>query len=179
MFLSVQEMELRKLGFETAYRPGEIEFIDNQLRQATPLEVSGTAELVGPTQEIRLRGRLVVRMEADCDRCLSVASFPIDAGFDLFYQPEGAGVDSEDVELGPGETEIDYYTGGGLELKDVLREQVLLALPMQRVCREDCKGICPVCGKDRNVGDCGCTVRLADDRWAALKDLERVAGTKS
>lgn len=171
MFLSVQEMELRKLGFETSYRPGEIEFFDNQLRQATPLEVSGTAELVDGTQEIRLRGRLTVRIDVDCDRCLGAASFPIDAGFDLFYQLEETGTRSEDVALAAGEVEIGYYTGGGLELEDVLREQVLLALPMQRVCREDCKGICPVCGGDRNVGDCGCAVKPADDRWAALKDL--------
>jgi uncharacterized protein len=171
MFLSVQEMELRKLGFETAYRPGEIEFFDNQLRQATPLEARGTAELAGATREICLRGRLTVRMEADCDRCLSPASFPIDAVFDLFYQPDGVGTGFEDIALDAGAVEIAYYTGGGLELKDVLREQVLLALPMQRVCREECKGICPVCGGDRNVGDCGCAVKPADDRWAALKDL--------
>jgi uncharacterized protein len=164
-------MEVRKLRFEASYRPGEIEFFDSQLRQSTPLEVSGVAELLGATQEIRLTGRLAVRMEADCDRCLGVASFPIDAGFDLFYRPEGTGIRAEQIALEEGETEIGYYTGDGLELKEVLREQVLLALPMQRVCREDCKGICPVCGKDRNDGDCGCRVQPADDRWAALKSL--------
>jgi len=172
MFLSVRVMELRELRFETAYRPGEIDFDDQQLWQATPLEVNGVAELLGATEEIRVRGRMRVRMEAECDRCLELASFPIDAGFDLFYRPEGTGIRSDEVELEPGETEIDYYSGDGLELEDVLREQVLLALPMQRVCREDCKGICPVCGKDRNGGECGCATKPADDRWAALKDLQ-------
>ncbi len=171
MFLSVREMELKKLRFETAYPPGEIEFIDNQLRQVGPLEVSGEAELLGATREIRVCGRLKVLLETDCDRCLNPARFPIDSVFDLYYRPEGTGIRSEEIELEAGETEIGYYAGDGLELKEILREQVLLALPMQRICREDCKGICPVCGKDRNAGDCGCVARPADDRWAALKNL--------
>ncbi len=171
MFLSKQEMELRKLRFETAYPPGEIDFLDSQLRQASPLEVKGTAELLGATEEIRLRGHLAVRMESECDRCLETARFPIDIDFDLFYRPEGTGIGSDEIELEPGETEIAYYSGEGLELNDILREQVLLALPMQRVCRDECKGICPLCGKDRNEADCGCTIEPVDDRWAALKSL--------
>ena len=56
-----------------------------------------------------------------------------------------------------------------MELNDVLREFVLLALPMQRVCSEDCKGICPVCGQNRNQKECQLPVRTrVDDRWAAL-----------
>ena len=58
-----------------------------------------------------------------------------------------------------------------MELEDILREQVLLLLPMQRVCREDCKGICPICGKDRNEAECHCKVQAADDRWKALLDI--------
>lgn len=171
MFLSKREMELRKLRFETAYRPGEIEFFDNQLRQATLLEAAGSAELLGATQEIRVQGRLKVRMEAECDRCLGTARYDLDTDFDLFYRPEGTGIRSEEIELEEGETEIGYYEGDGLELKEILREQVLLALPMQRVCREDCKGICPVCGCDRNTAACDCVTRPVDDRWAALKNL--------
>ena len=52
----------------------------------------------------------------------------------------------------------------------------LLSLPMQRICREDCHGICPNCGQDRNLADCACEPRPADDRWSALKKLQ-VKGT--
>lgn len=171
MFLSIRDMEVRKLRFETAYPPGEIDFFDNQLRQATPLEINGTAELIPATEEIRVRGRLKVRMEADCDRCLAAAEHEIGADFDLFYRPESTAIRREEVELDAGETEIGYYSGGGLELKEVLREQVLLALPMQRICRQDCKGICPVCGQNRNDAECGCAPRPVDERWAVLKNL--------
>jgi uncharacterized protein len=60
-----------------------------------------------------------------------------------------------------------------MELEDVLREQVLLALPMQRVCSDVCKGICPACGKNRNETECDCKLESHDDRWSdALRKLE-------
>ena len=91
--------------------------------------------------------------------------------FDLFYEPVKAGPDVPEVALHSGDSAIDFYAGDGLELEDVLREQILLALPMQRICREECKGICPACGQIRNLVDCGCRTKASDDRWAALRDL--------
>jgi len=77
------------------------------------------------------------------------------------------------AEIDEGEAEIGFYEGSGLELADVLREQILLALPMQRVCSDACKGMCPVCGKNRNETACDCKMQSADDRWeAALRNLE-------
>ena len=65
----------------------------------------------------------------------------------------------EEVEIDEGEAELGFYQGGGMELEDILREQILLAMPMQRVCREDCKGICPTCGGNRNETPCDCKPR--------------------
>jgi uncharacterized protein len=111
-------------------------------------------------------------MEAECDRCLGRATFPIDAPFDLFYRPaETAAVEEEEVAIDEGEAEMGFYEMPGLELEEILREQVLLQLPMQRVCSEACKGICPVCGLNRNETECRCETRAADDRWSALKDF--------
>jgi uncharacterized protein len=58
-----------------------------------------------------------------------------------------------------------------MELEDVLREQILLQLPMQRICQDDCKGICPICGRNRNETACDCRVEPADDRWGALRNI--------
>ena len=66
-----------------------------------------------------------------------------------------------------------FYEGDGLELNDVLREFVLLALPMQRLCDEKCKGICPLCGQNRNQNECRCQMTASDDRWAALKEIRK------
>lgn len=173
MFFSVKELELRKVRFQVAFPPGEIEF-DPGMQQVTPLEAEGSAELLSNTLgEIRVRGHLKTVMETPCDRCLESARFPIESDFDLFYRPAPADEQrtSDEVEIHEGETEIAFYQGDGLELKDILREYILLSMPMQKICKEACKGICPVCGQNRNNADCGCTVKPADDRWAALKHL--------
>ena len=177
MFISVQELELKKVHFEVAFPPGEIEFTDDgdRLSQATPLQTEGSAELLPHTLgEIRVRGHLAVTMRCDCNRCLEPAEFPIDSSFDLFYRPaEEAGDKAEaEVEIDEGEAEIAFYEGGGIELTDVLREHVLLSMPMQRLCRAECQGMCPICGQNRNLINCGCEAKLVDDRWSALKNLQ-------
>lgn len=173
MFFSVKELEIKKVRFDVTFPPGEIEYSDEGLRQATPLAVEGSAELLAHTLgEIRVRGHLNVRMQSECDRCLEPADLPIDASFDLFYRPAGRDGFGEEVEIDEGETEIGFYEGGGIELEDVLREYILLSLPMQRVCREDCHGICPICGQNRNLANCGCEAKPVDDRWSALKKLQ-------
>jgi len=172
MFFSVKELELRKARFDETFPPGEIEFFDGQLRQVTPLHAAGTAELIAHSDgEIRVRGSVSVVLESECDRCLEPASFPVESNFDLFYRPASAIAVEEEVAVDEGETEIGFYEGGGIELGDVLREHVLLSLPMQRVCREDCKGFCPVCGQNRNLVSCGCQPPVMDDRWSALKNI--------
>ena len=80
----------------------------------------------------------------------------------------------EEVAIDEGEAEMGFYELPGLELEDILREQVLLQLPMQRVCSETCKGICPMCGANRNEVHCSAmptATKPGDDRWKALKDL--------
>jgi uncharacterized protein len=172
MFLSIREMEQRKLDFAESFRPGEIEFLEGKLRQASPLQVAGSAELVSENLgEVRIRGQLSVEMAADCDRCLEPARFPIQTDFDLFYEPMTHVKRADEVEIGAREADVGFYEGEGLDLKEILRERVLLALPMQLVCRPECKGICPACGQNRNQVDCGCQPKPTDSRWAALKQL--------
>jgi len=173
MFLSVKEMELRKIRFDETFEPGQIEFASENLEQASPLHAVGSAELLKNTGgEVRIQGRYTAEFSAPCDRCLVSARYPLDNAFDLFYQPMARIARDEEIEIDEGEAEIGFYEGGGMELADILREQILLALPMQRVCSEDCKGICPVCGKNRNQSACDCNPHPADDRWGALRKLE-------
>ena len=175
MFISVQELELKKVHFDVAFPPGEIEFQDDgdRLSQASTLQAEGSAELLPHTDgEIRVRGHLAVTMRCDCNRCLEPAEFPIDSNFDLYYRPAEAAEDEEEVEIDAGEAEIGFYENGGVELKDVLREHVLLGMPMQRICRAECQGMCPICGQNRNLINCGCEAKFVDDRWSALKKVQ-------
>lgn len=172
MFLNVQELLLRNLPIAEVYAPGVIDYFDAHLRQVSDLVVTGVAELRQATMEIVVRGRLEVLMEADCDRCLEAARFPISLDFDLIYRPLPDTM-PEEVVLSPEETEIAFYRGLGIELEDVVREQVLLALPMRRLCHPECRGICPVCGENRNVVNCQCQSQWVDDRWAVLRNFVR------
>ena len=173
MFFHVRDLAVRAGRFDVELAPGQIEFFDPKLRQAGPLKAAGKVELVtGSLGEIRVKGHIAVAMEGDCDRCLELAKFSIDSDFELYYRPveEGYG---EEVAIDQSEAEMGFYEGDGIELNDVLREYVLLALPMQRICNDNCKGICPVCGQNRNQTDCGCHTEAVDDRWAALKQLSK------
>ena len=173
MFLSVKELELRKVRFDETFEPGRIDFTGEDLEQVTPLAAKGVAELVAHSDgEVRIQGRYNVDMASQCDRCLGRARFALDSGFDLFYRPASDIAREEEVEIDEGEAEIGFYEGGGIDLEEILREQILLALPMQRVCSDVCKGICPVCGKNRNESECGCSLESHDDRWGALRKLQ-------
>ena len=171
MFLSVRELELRKIGFDKIFEPGQIEFAGEDLEQGSPLHAIGSAELLPESgEQIRVWGSYTVEMVVQCDRCLARTRLPLQAGFDLYYWPASDVPEEEEVKIDAGEAEIGFYEDG-LELEDILREQVLLALPMQRVCSEACKGICPGCGQNRNETTCDCKPAV-DDRWGALRNLE-------
>jgi uncharacterized protein len=175
MFLSIKEMELRRVRFDETFAPGELDFKDDEIWQVGPLHALGTAELLANTDgEVRIQGKFDVRMEAECDRCLGRAQFPMNESFDLFYRPVSYIAHEEEAEIDEGEAELGFYQGGGLELEDILREQILLLMPMQRVCSEDCKGICPSCGKNRNETPCDCKNEHHDDRWGALERLRNL-----
>ena len=176
MFLSIKEMELRKIRFDETFVPGELNFENDEIRQAGPLRAQGTAELLANTEgEVRVKGRFDVEMETECDRCLGRALFPLHTNFDLFYRPESYIAREEEVGIDEGQAQLGFYQDGGMELEDILREQILLVLPMQRICSEDCKGICPTCGANRNEAPCTCAEEHASDRWGpfqSLKDLK-------
>lgn len=180
MFFHVRDLAVRPKRFDVEIAAGAIDFQqgakdkDTNLRQAGPLKAAGKAELVmGSLREIKVSGHITVEMAADCDRCLEPARYPIDSDFSLFYRPVEDGYGDE-KEIDTGEAEMGFYEGDGLELNEVIAEFVLLTLPMQRVCSESCNGICPVCGRNRNLKKCECTAGVTDDRWAALKSIKTI-----
>jgi uncharacterized protein len=76
-----------------------------------------------------------------------------------------------DVELGSDDLDLDFYDHDELNLDSLIETETTLALPMKPLCREDCRGLCPVCGGNRNVTPCTCEGRAPDPRLAVLRDL--------
>jgi uncharacterized protein len=177
MFLDIKQLELHPLDFQEEFQPGVID-LGQEARQRTPLKASGHAEVVeehhGKHQvikDIRLRGSLSAGLELQCARCLETVPQDIKREFELLYRPLGADAGKDELSVTDAEAEIGYYQGEGLLLEDVLREQMLLALPLKVTCRADCKGLCPQCGKNLNQEQCSCSREVEDPRWAALKDV--------
>ena len=179
MFIKIKDLELRKLEFDESFAPGVIA-LGEDLEQRGPLKATGRAELIRENrgaremvEDIRLVGRFCAEIEVRCARCLEAVGNKIAEEFDLLYRPLGVDARGEEVSISRAETEIGYYQGEGLLLEDVLKEQLLLALPVKQLCRANCKGLCPHCGKNLNVESCDCVPTMQDPRWAALEDIRK------
>jgi uncharacterized protein len=125
---------------------------------------------------VHVRGRLAVAVEPECGRCLERYAASIDQELDLFYlprSPEQPEEQEDEVALSDRELVVGYYEGGRLDLGDLVREQLFLSLPLKRLCREDCRGLCPTCGKNLNTGACGCPPpeEPEDPRLSPLRGL--------
>jgi len=109
---------------------------------------------------LHVRGHLRLQTSGPCARCLADTPLTVDQELDLFFLPESQAFaendDEEGAELQDRDLVVAFYKGDVLDLGAMVREQVLLAQPMKRLCREDCKGVCPSCGADRNLSVCGC-----------------------
>ena len=98
-------------------------------------------------------------------------TMPVDQTFDLRYQPHTVNTGEGERELEEDDLTTAFYEHDEIDLDHLMREQFHLALPMKPLCREDCKGLCPRCGANRNTTTCTCEVRWEDPRLAGLKAL--------
>ena len=183
MFLSARELEIRPLRFDISYPVGEFEFDQpgskGGVRQGEPINVVGTAELESTIGDIRVSGHVKAVLVTECVKCLEKASIPVDSDFDLVYLPEGTEPEGGEVQINEKEAEVGFYQGHGLELRSVVEEILLLAVPMRPVCKEECRGLCPVCGANRNEAECNCQTPVMDARWSGLDALKAKDATKA
>ena len=119
--------------------------------------------------DVRVHGRLGATVPQTCSRCLEVFPARVDAPVDVRVVPRPATADS--VELGADDLDVDFYQDDQLDVARVLETETTLALPMKPLCREDCRGLCPVCGGNRNAQACACRPEATDPRWTALRGL--------
>ena len=130
----------------------------------------------GEENSVQVKGRLIARLGLECGRCLEPFSYAIDQGVDLFYLPRHKEAQAEeqdaDVQLSDHQMVVVFYDNDRIDLGEMVREQFFLQIPMRRLCREDCKGLCPDCGKNRNLEKCECAPQgKSDPRLAPLGKL--------
>lgn len=136
-----------------------------QVLESTPVDFLFTNTGKG---RARIEGKAVFTFALNCDRCLK----PVEKEIALIFTREVAapGVCSDRSE----EEEQDFMDGSQLNVEDLLNSEIVTSWPMKILCKPDCKGICPKCGRDLNTGTCDCDMFVPDPRMAAIKDIFEV-----
>jgi uncharacterized protein len=155
-FVDLKDLGQEKVALEGSLEPGVLDFSGDALQQMEQLEWVASVERAGT--EIRVAGSLKVAIEQICSRCLEPARIELLKPFDLYFgQRDELMFDEDDeIELSERDTRTAFFSGTQLAIGDILREQVLLGLPMKPLCRPDCKGLCPSCGTNLNSNACDC-----------------------
>lgn len=141
----------------------------DEFRLVAPVNL--TADVRKDARKVRLVGRLKTTLECACSRCLEPFPVSVDAALDLVFLPAAANTGGEEREVAEEDLGVGYYENDVIDLGEVMREQFYLGLPMKPLCREDCRGLCPVCGINRNLETCACRTEWVDPRMAALKHV--------
>lgn len=127
-------------------------------------------------QDVVAKGRLDGQLEVPCGRCLTTATLDVDVPFQVTFVPAsdapGDGGGGDELEVDEDLADLATYVHDEVDLDAPLREEVLLALPIAHLCREDCKGLCASCGQNLNEGPCDCRPVQPEERWSALRNIK-------
>lgn len=118
---------------------------------------------------IEVTGRIRTALSLHCARCLKECILPIELEFEECFILMKDAPRDEDMELLQDDMDVCFLPEGGIELKDIVEEQIWLNIPMKPLCHDGCKGLCSICGADLNCGECGCDRRHRDPRLAVLE----------
>lgn len=134
-------------------------------------ELRGLSLFVEKDQEdVVVQGRLHARALQTCSRCLESFPFVVNTDVDVRFAPRPQGR-SEEVELTPADLEVYFYADDLLDLGRLIETETALGLPMKPLCRADCRGLCHLCGGNRNLMSCACEVKPPDPRLAVLRQI--------
>ena len=166
--LLLDELEEGFTSVQFAIAPTALELEDD--RFAFPQPVACAATVVRSLETYNVKGHADCLVQGECCRCLTPTKMNVRAEVRLLVQRREAveealeALEDQEMEiLDPGAKEMD--------LREQIRDDVILELPHRLLCREECKGLCPTCGRDFNEGSCSCSDEAADPRWAALANI--------
>lgn len=148
--------------------------VDFRIEPEAPVgvELTGDARIEGEITNqggyMRLSAAVELPYRGVCARCLDEVDSVFEMPFERTVVTEGTLTEEQE------EDNVDEYVilqNGMLDIDDAVREALILSFPMRLVCREDCPGLCPKCGKPLRDGACGCATKEIDPRWAVLASL--------
>ena len=170
MIIDLNALGTRSKAVDIEIAPNEIDLELENVRLVSPVSLLG--EIERGDFRTKVAGKIAAEFEIDCTRCLEAVDVPLAFQFDVeFIDAEHFGSSGEH-EINSKDLIADALPSEQLDLKELAREQILLNLPEQVFCKEDCNGLCESCGTNRNLKDCNCNEIEVDPRWSALKDLK-------
>lgn len=169
MRVELSSLEGKSGRFAHDYQPDEIVLHDERVGLAQPPGIAG--RIFRAHGQLFVEGQLTAVARVECDRCLQPIEISVANEFTLEYVTTEAYQAFEAAELAEEDLALSVFDGEGIDIDEIVREQLLLAVPLQTLCRENCKGLCPVCGEDRNLVDCSCKESDIDPRWRGLENL--------
>ena len=169
MRIELESLEGGKGKFAHDYAPGELVIEDERLSLVVPPKVSGDIRREG--DRVKVKGRVTGRIQLECDRCLKPVELAVDSKFKLEYVTPKEYAALQEGDLTEEQLDLATFDGEAIDVDALVTEELLLAAPDHLVCEEACKGMCAVCGVNKNVADCTCETKEIDPRWAGLKDL--------
>lgn len=134
-------------------------------------EVHLSGEIRRTDPGFHLKGLLTYEQTLLCDRCLDSAAEAVSNEIELWVQSGEPADLAPEEELEESDLGVLHVADEVLDTEPLIREQVQLGIPMKPLCRPDCKGLCPTCGADLNLGPCRCSGEETDPRWAGLAAL--------
>ena len=123
-------------------------------------------------EKVLVEGSVKISVLLNCCRCLKDFSYPLDISFKEEYNPAEEISGESEKELAGSELDLSFYSNNEIDVLGLVREQVLLSVPMKPLCGPGCRGICPACGRDLEMGQCECKRDEVDPRLAPLKKFK-------
>lgn len=117
----------------------------------------------------RVTGRADITFNTQCDRCLTEVPTSLTLKFDRIVTSPGVASEKDTSE--ESDDDLSFMEGYQLDAETFVYNEIMLNWPMKILCRPDCKGVCPVCGRNLNDGECGCDTFVPDPRMAVIKDI--------
>jgi uncharacterized protein len=140
------------------------------LLEISPVKMAGTVSRIA--RGYALEARVCWNGRLECSRCLAPYPFSSEETFTVVLSRRQPAAEGE-IALEKEDLDISFYEDPTISVVPIAEERVQISIPMKPLCREDCRGLCPRCGQDRNVGSCTCKVEDVDPRWDALRALRR------
>ncbi|HUF03940.1 MAG TPA: DUF177 domain-containing protein [Aridibacter sp.] len=170
MKIDLNRSDGSKTGFDVDIKPSDIDLESDLARVSDEVSAKGTVS--SEDHYTVIEAEIRAPLEIDCSRCLERIPSVQEFGFKTAFASSSQLTEEIEVELDLQDLELSFAEDDEIDLRDVIREQILLNLPARPLCKEDCKGLCEVCGGNLNKVSCDCEQEETDPRWAALKNLK-------